>query len=411
MNMKNNDIIVGLDIGTTKIAAVVGRRDEYGQLDIIGVGQAVSDGLRRGVVINIRKTIVSIKKAIVDAELMAGHKITHVYAGIAGDHIRSINSKGVIAVSSKDKIITEEDVERVIDAAKAIALPMDREILHVLPQEYVVDEQDGIKNPVGMAGTRLEAEVHIVTGAAASAQNIVNCIHEAGYEVADIVLEPYASSLAVLGADERELGVAIIDIGGGTTDIAMIFDGSVRYTSVIGLGGQHLTNDISQGLRTSAEQAEIIKKKYGVAMQSLIDTDELIKVAGVGGRKDREVSRVLLSGIIQPRMEEMLQLAMKEMEKSKIVEFLGAGIVITGGAALLEGIVDLAERVTGIPVKIGKPIVSGGLVESVDSPMYATGVGLIQFALKYENEIDEGDKLGFNWILDRLRSFIENLFK
>ncbi len=409
--MKNNDIIVGLDIGTTKIAAVVGRRDEYGQLDIIGVGQAVSDGLRRGVVINIRKTIVSIKKAIVDAELMAGHKITHVYAGIAGDHIRSINSKGVIAVSSKDKIITEEDVERVIDAAKAIALPMDREILHVLPQEYVVDEQDGIKNPVGMAGTRLEAEVHIVTGAAASAQNIVNCIHEAGYEVADIVLEPYASSLAVLGADERELGVAIIDIGGGTTDIAMIFDGSVRYTSVIGLGGQHLTNDISQGLRTSAEQAEIIKKKYGVAMQSLIDTDELIKVAGVGGRKDREVSRVLLSGIIQPRMEEMLQLAVKEMEKSKIVEFLGAGIVITGGAALLEGIVELAERVTGIPVKIGKPIVSGGLVESVDSPMYATGVGLIQFALKFENEIDEGDKLGFNWILDRLRSFIENLFK
>ncbi|MCP4000971.1 MAG: cell division protein FtsA, partial [Gammaproteobacteria bacterium] len=224
-----------------------------------------------------------------------------VYAGIAGDHIRSINSKGVIAVSSKDKIITEEDVARVIDAAKAIALPMDREILHILPQEYVVDEQDGIKNPVGMAGTRLEAEVHIVTAAAASAQNIINCIHEAGYEVADIVLEPYASSLAVLDTDERELGVAIIDIGGGTTDIAMIFDGSVRFTSVLGLGGQHLTSDISQGLRTSADLAEEIKKNYGVAMQSLIETDELIKVAGIGGRKDREVSKVLLSGIIQPR--------------------------------------------------------------------------------------------------------------
>ncbi|KAA3611130.1 MAG: cell division protein FtsA [Calditrichaeota bacterium] len=409
--MKNEDIIVGLDIGTTKIAAVVGRRDEYGQLNIVGVGQAPSDGLRRGVVINIRKTIQSIKKAIEDAELMAGHKITGVYAGIAGDHIRSINSKGVIAVSSKDKIITEEDVVRVIDAAKAIALPMDREILHVLPQEYVVDEQDGIKNPVGMAGTRLEAEVHIVTGAAASAQNIVNCIHEAGYEVADIVLEPYASSLAVLDTDERELGVAIVDIGGGTTDIAMIFDGSVRYTSVIGLGGQHLTSDISQGLRTSADQAEDIKKKHGVAMQSLIEADELIKVAGVGGRKDREVSKVLLSGIIQPRMEEMLQLAIKEMEKSNILEFLGAGIVLTGGAALLDGIVDLAERVTGIPVKIGKPIVSGGLVESVDSPMYSTGVGLIQYALKYEGENEDGDKLGFNWIMDRLRSFFDDLFK
>lgn len=409
--MKNDHIIVGLDIGTTKIAAVVGRLDEHGQLNIIGVGQSPSNGLRRGVIINIRKTIQSIKKAIEDAELISGHKITSVYAGIAGDHIRSINSKGVIAVSSKDKIITEEDVVRVIEAAKAIALPMDREILHVLPQEYVVDDQDGIKNPVGMCGTRLEAEVHIVTGAVASAQNIINCIHDAGYEVADIVLEPYASSLAVLDSDERELGVAIIDIGGGTTDIAVIFGGSVRYTSVIGLGGQHLTNDISQGLRTSVDLAEKIKKKYGVALQSLIEEDELIKVAGIGGRKDREVSKVLLSGIIQPRMEEMLQFALKEMEKSNIIEFLGAGIVLTGGASLLEGIVDLAERVTGIPVKMGKPIVSGGLVESVDSPVYSTGVGLIQYAIKYEGENEDADKLGFNWILERLRSFFDDLFK
>jgi cell division protein FtsA len=409
--MKNDDIIVGLDIGTTKIAAVVGRRDEHGQLNIIGVGTAASDGLRRGVVINIRKTIQSIRKAVEDAELMCGHKITRVYAGIAGDHIRSINSKGVIAVSSKDKIITEEDVVRVIDAAKAIALPMDREILHVLPQEFIVDEQDGIKSPVGMAGTRLEAEVHIVTAAAASAQNIVNCIHEAGYEVADIVLEPYASSLAVLDNDERDLGVAIIDIGGGTTDIAVFFDGSIRYTSVIGLGGQHLTSDISQGLRTSTEQAEDIKKKFGIALQTLIDNDELIRVPGVAGRQSREVSRVLLSGIIQPRMEEMLQLAMKEVEKSKIKEFLGAGIVITGGAALLEGLVSLAERTMGMPVKIGKPIVSGGLEDSVDSPMYATGVGLIHYALKYEDEIEDVDKMGFSWILNRLKTLFEDLFK
>jgi cell division protein FtsA len=409
--MKRDDVIVGLDIGTTKIAAVVGRKDEYGQLNIVGVGHTVSDGLRRGVVINIRKTIQSIKKAIEDAELMSGHKITRVYAGIAGDHIRSINSTGVIAVSSKDKIITEEDVVRVIGAAKAIALPMDREILHVLPQEFIVDEQLGIKNPVGMSGTRLEAEVHIVTAAAASAQNIVNCIHEAGYEVVDIVLEPYASSLAVLDDDEKELGVAIVDIGGGTTDIAVFFDGSIRFASVIGLGGQHLTNDISQGLRTSSENAEEIKKKFGVAMQSLIEKDQLIKVPGVGGRQAREVSRLLLSGIIQPRMEEMLQLAMKEIEKSNMAEFMGAGVVLTGGASLLDGLIDLAERVMGVPVKIGKPIVSGGLEDSVDSPMYATGVGLIHYAIKHEVEDEDADKTGLNWILGRLRSLFEDLFK
>jgi cell division protein FtsA len=409
--MKNEEIIVGLDIGTTKIAAVVGRKDEYGRLNIVGVGHAKSDGLRRGVIINIRNTILSIKKAIEDAELMAGHKITSVYAGIAGKHIRSINSTGVIAVSSKDRVITEEDVVRVIEAAKAIALPMDREILHVLPQEFIVDDQDGIKNPVGMAGTRLEAEVHIVTADGPATQNIVNCIHEAGYEVADIVLEPYASSLAVLDDDERELGVGIIDIGGGTTDIAMFFDGSIRFTSVLGLGGQHLTNDISQGLRTSAEQSEEVKKKYGVALQTLIKDDELITIQGVGGRKGRDVSKVLLSGIIQPRMEEILQLAVKEMEKSKIMEYLGAGIVLTGGASLLEGLADLAERVLGIPVKIGSPLVSGGLEDSVDSPMYATGVGLIHYAIKHANDEEKADKIGLGWAIGRVRSFFEDLFK
>jgi len=269
--MSKNEMVVGLDIGTTKIVAVVGRKDEYGKLSIIGVGFAKSEGVRRGVVINIPKTTESIRTAIEEAELMCGHKIKSVYVGIAGDHIRAINSRGVIAVSNKDKIITEEDVTRVIDAAKAIALPMDREILHVLPQEYVVDDQEGIKNPIGVSGTRLEADVHIVTGAVTSAQNIVNCIHQAGYEVADIVLEPFASSMAVLDEDERELGVGLIDIGGGTTDIAMFFGGSIRYTSVIGLGGEHLTNDISRGLRTSAVQAEEIKKKYGVALQTLIE--------------------------------------------------------------------------------------------------------------------------------------------
>ncbi|MCD4691799.1 MAG: cell division protein FtsA [Calditrichales bacterium] len=409
--MNSDEIVVGLDIGTTKIAAVVGRKDQYDKINIVGVGQYPSQGLRRGVVINIKKTVESIQKAVEQAELVSGHKVSKVYAGIAGDHIRSINSKGVIAVSGKDKIITDDDVNRVVSAAKAIALPMDREILHVIPQEYIVDDQDGIKYPVGMAGVRLESEVHIVTAAAASAQNIVNCIMEAGYDVADIVLEPYASSIAVLEPDERDLGVCIIDIGGGTTDIAMFFDGSIRYTSVIGLGGQHVTSDLSQGLRTSMDQAEEIKKKYGVALQTLIESDELIKVPGVGGRASREISRSVLSAIIQPRMEEMFSLALREMEKSNVFDSMGAGVVLSGGASLLEGTVELAERVMGMPVKIGEPIVSGGLVETVKSPIFATGVGLVYYAFDYgENGLTD-DKASFGWIVNRFKEIFENLFK
>ncbi len=408
--METNDIIVGLDIGTTKIAAVVGQQDEYGQVNIVGVGQAPSQGLRRGVVINVNKTVQSIKKAVEQAELMCGHKIGHVYAGIAGDHIRSINSKGVIAVSGKDHIITERDRERVISAAQAIALPMDREILHVLPQEFIVDEQDGIHNPVGMAGVRLECEIHIVTAAAASAKNIVNCIEEAGYEVADIVLEPYASSLAVLEKDERDLGVAIVDIGGGTSDLAMFFDGSIRHTSVVGLGGQHVTSDLSQGLRTSMDQAEELKKKYGVAMQTMLEQDELIKVPGVAGRAPREISRSVLAAIIQPRMEEIFQLTLREMEKSDVFDSMGAGIVLTGGASMLEGAAELAERVTGLPVKIGQPNASGGLAETIKSPMYATGVGLIYYAINHGNvrRIDSGR--GIAWIIKRFKDMVDNLF-
>lgn len=412
--MNSDEIFVGLDIGTTKIAAVVGKLNEYGTLNIIGVGQTPSQGLRRGVVINIEKTVESIHKAIEQAELISGHKISTVYAGIAGDHIRSINSKGVIAVSGKDRIITEDDVRRVIDAAKAIALPLDREMLHVLPQEFVVDDQDGIRNPVKLAGVRLEAEVHIVTAAAASAQNIVNCINLAGYNVADIVLEPYASSLAVLDENERDLGVCIMDIGGGTTDIAMFFDGSIRYTSVIGLGGQQVTSDLSQGLRTTMDQAEEIKKKYGVALQSMLEKDELIKVPGVGGRAPREISRSVLPAIIQPRMEEMFQLALREMEKSDIFDSLGAGVVLTGGASLLPGTAELAERVMGMPAKIGIPIVQGGLVDTVSSPILATGVGLVQYGHKHGSggvkiKRDE-DGTSFGSILQRLREIFENLF-
>jgi len=408
--MSTDEIIVGLDIGTTKIAAVVGKVDEYGQINIVGVGHSPSDGLRRGVVINIEKTVQSIQKAVEQAELMCGYKIEQVYAGIAGDHIRSINSKGVIAVSGKDKMIDQDDVDRVISAAKAIALPMDREILHVLPQEYVVDDQDGIKNPIKMAGTRLEAEVHIVTAAAASAHNIVNCIESAGYSVADIVLEPYASSLSVLDADERELGVSIIDIGGGTTDIAMFFDGSIRYTSVLGLGGHHVTNDVSQGLRTVMDQAEDLKKKHGMALQTMVERDEVIHVPGVGGRAPREISRSVLAAIIQPRMTEIFQLALREMQKSNVSDLMGAGVVITGGASLLKGSADLAEQVMGMPVRIGLPKAGGGLTETIQSPIYATGVGLIYYALKGNKHKNPDEPFTFESIKQRLKNFVDNIF-
>lgn len=422
--MSTGDVIVGLDIGTTKIAAVVGKQDEYGNIKVLGVGHHPSNGLRRGVVINIEQTVASIKKAIEHAEMLSGHEIEEVYVGIAGDHIRSINSKGVISVrgdekpKGKDKAgdrITEEDVRRVILAARAIALPMDREIIHVLPQEYIVDNQDGIKNPVGMSGVRLEAEVHIVTAAAAAEKNITNCVLEAGCKIVDTVLEPYASSMAVLDSDERNLGVCIMDIGGGTTDIAMFFDGSVRFTASVGLGGNHLTWDLSQGLRASMQQAEEIKIKHGIAMESLLEEDELIKVPGVGGRAPREISRSVIAAIIEPRMTEIFQLALRQMEKSDVMESMAAGVVLTGGASLLSGIAELAERVTGMPVKIGYPNIKGGLAESVHSPAYATGVGLLQYALKHERKNEGGDDdddnpSPFRWIIQRTKGLIQSMF-
>jgi cell division protein FtsA len=409
--MNDDQIFVGLDIGTTKIAAVVARLDEYKTLNIAGVGTSLSSGLRRGVVINIEKTVNSIRKALEQAQLMSGCHIQNLHAGIAGDHIRSINSKGVIAVGSKDKVITKHDVERVVDAAKAIALPMDREIIHILPQEFIVDDQDGIKNPIGMAGTRLECEVHIVTASTSAVQNIVNCVKQAGYDVDEIVLEPYASSLAVLDEDELDLGVAIMDIGGGTTDIAVFFDGGIRFTSVLGLGGEHVTNDLSHGLRTPMDQAEEIKKRFGCALQSLVDDDELVIVPGIHGRSAREISRNVLCAIIEPRMEEIFTLVLKELEKSDVYDSLGAGAVLTGGASLLPGSVELAERVLGLPVKIGTPTVSGGLVETVKSPIYATGVGLIQYALKRSKEDKRTQRATkFRGLLNKIKDQFEDLF-
>jgi len=410
--MNDEQIFVGLDIGTTKIAVVVARVDEYNALSIAGVGTSPSQGLRRGVVINIDKTVESIKRAIEQAQLMSGCHIENIYAGIAGDHVRSINSKGVIAVSGKDKIITKQDVARVVDAAKAIALPMDREIIHILPQEFIVDDQDGIKNPIGMAGTRLECEVHIVTASTAAVNNILNCVKQAGYGVEEIVLEPYASSLAVLDKDELDLGVAIMDIGGGTSDIAVFFDGSIRFTSVLGLGGEHVTNDLSHGLRTPMDQAEEIKKRYGFALQSMTSEDDLVVVPGIHGRAPREIARSVLAAIIEPRMEELFTLALRELEKSDVYDSLGAGMVLTGGASLLPGTVELAERVLGIPVKIGEPTVSGGLVETVKSPIYATSVGLIQYALNRSTDTGSEARTGktLKKFLNKIREHFEDLF-
>ncbi len=375
---RKEDLVVGLDIGTTKICAIVAERTARG-LDVVGIGTAPSRGLRKGVVVDMDATVASIKSAIEEAELMADCEITSVYTGIAGGHIRSFNSHGIVAV--KDREVREGDVKRVIDAAKAVAIPMDREVIHVIPQEFIVDDQEGIREPLGMAGVRLEAKIHIVTAAVTSAQNIVKCANKAGLNVIDIVLEPLASAEAVLSEDERELGVCILDIGGGTTDIAVFADGAIKQTCVLGLGGYHISNDIAVGLRTPFEEAERIKKKFGVAAARFLASDDVITVPSVGGRRPREVSRKILCEIIEPRVDEILSLARQELGKAGLLERIPSGLVLTGGCALLEGISELAEEIFEAPVRRGAPMHVGGLQDVVRSPMYATGVGLLLFGL------------------------------
>ncbi len=380
--MGKQNLIVGLDIGTTKIAVIISELEESGPPRIVGIGTSRSEGLKRGVVINLEKTVESITKALEDAEMMAGVKVSSVFAGIAGDHIRSINSRGVIALSGSGSEISSKDVERVINAARAVALPMDREIIHVLPQEYTVDDQSGIKDPIGMSGVRLEAEVHIVTGAVTSAQNIYRSVKKAGLEVCDLVLQPLASSYALLSPEEEELGVALIDLGGGTTDIAIFHDGSIRHTAVIGLGGNNVTNDIAIGLRTPVEQAEEIKKSYGCALSGLVDSDEMIKVPGVGGREPKEISRGVLAAIIEPRAEEIFSLVLREIKKTNYSDLLVAGVVLTGGGSLMEGMIELAEQIFDMPAKKGIPQGFSGLVDLVSTPIHSTGVGLILYGLE-----------------------------
>ncbi len=373
---RKDELIVGLDIGTTKICAIVAERTDHGA-DVIGIGTHPSRGLRKGVVVDIDSTVESIKRAVEEAELMADCEITSVYAGIAGGHINGFNSHGIVAV--KDREVGENDVRRVIDAAKAVAIPMDREVIHVIPQEYVIDDQDGIREPLGMSGVRLEAKIHIVTAAVTSAQNIVKCANKAGLNVVDIVLEPLASAEAVLADDERDLGVCLIDIGGGTTDIAVFADGSIKNTSVLGLGGYHVTNDIAVGLRTPFDEAERIKKRFGSASARFLGSDDVITVPSVGGRRPREVSRKILCEIIEPRVDEVLSLARQELVKAGLDERIPSGVVLTGGCSALDGIGELTEEIFEAPVRRGLPTRVGGLQDVVHGPMYATGVGLVLY--------------------------------
>ena len=375
---RKGEPIVGLDIGTTKVCAIVAERSESG-VDIVGIGTHPAKGLRKGVVVDIESTVESIKRAVEEAELMADCEITSVYAGIAGGHIRGFNSHGVVAV--KDREVGESDVRRVIDAAKAVAIPMDREVIHVIPQQYIIDDQDGIREPLGMSGVRLEAQIHIVTAAVTSAQNIVKCANKAGLNVIDIVLEPLASAQAVLADDERDLGVCMIDIGGGTTDIAVFQEGSIKTTAVLGLGGYHLTNDIAVGLRTPFDEAERIKKKFGVASARFLSADDVLTVPSVGGRRPREISRKILCEIIEPRVEEILSLARQEVQRSGLSSRIPSGVVLTGGASALDGLPELAEEIFEAPVRRGLPTQIGGLQDVVRSPMYSTGVGLVLFGM------------------------------
>ncbi len=403
------NIIVGLDIGTTKVCAVVGEV-VHDTVEIIGVGTHPSEGLRKGVVINIEKTVNSIKEAIEEAETMAGCEISSVYAGIAGGHIKGFNSHGVIAL--KEREVTRKDIERVIEAASAVAIPMDREVIHVLEQEFIVDDQDGIMDPLGMSGVRMEAKIHIVTGAVTSAQNIIKCANRAGLDVHDIVLEPIASSEAVLTNEERNLGAALIDFGGGTTDLAVFSRGAIKHTSVLALGGDNLTYDISIGIRTATVEAEKIKMKYGCALTSMIGSDETIEVPGVGGRGPRVLPRQLLGEILEPRLEEIFTLVQSELIRSGYEDVINSGVVITGGSSELQGVPELAEQIFNVPCRIGFPERIGGLVEVVNKPMYATAVGLVLYGAKQNTNNKKfriRDTNIFSKIVDRMKKWFKDV--
>ncbi len=380
MRRRGQHIVAGLDIGTTKICAIIGEVKSDGVIDVIGIGTHPSRGLKKGMVVNIDNTVETIRQAMDDAQMMAGVEVGSVYVGIAGGHVMGINSTGILAVKNQE--ITTREIDKVIEAARVVALPMDREVIHVLPQEFIVDDHHGILDPLGMSGVRLEARVHIVTAAVASAHSIVKCVNKADLEVEDIVLEQLAASETILSPDEREAGVVIIDIGGGSINIALISGHVVQHTAVLGVGGNHITSDVSFGLHTTLPEAERLKKAHGCTYSSLVGMHETIEVRSPGERESQMHMRMEICDIIEPRVEEMLQMVLQEIKQSGYADSATAGVVLTGGTALLPGIAELAEEVFRVPARCGIPTNIGGLVEMVNSPMYATGVGLLQFAVK-----------------------------
>lgn len=406
----DKNLIVGLDIGTSKVVAIVGEISIDDEIEIIGIGSNQSRGLKKGVVVNIESTVHSIQRAIEEAELMAGCEIHSVFTGIAGSHIRSLNSHGIVAI--RDNEVTYSDVDRVIDAAKAVAIPADQKILHILPQEFIIDNQEGVKEPIGMSGVRLEAKVHMVTGAVSAAQNIVKCVRRCGLEVDDIILEQLASSYSVLTEDEKDLGVCMIDIGGGTTDIAVFTDGAIHHTAVIPIAGDQVTNDIAVALRTPTQHAEDIKVQYACALTQLANNDESIEVPSVGDRPSRRLARQTLAEVVQPRYEELFTLVQAELRRSGYESLIAAGIVLTGGSSKMEGAIELAEEIFHMPVRIGIPQYVSGLSDVVKSPIYATGVGLLIFGKRQSQEGNTQIHIndGVKGIFERMKSWFQGNF-
>jgi cell division protein FtsA len=403
----DKELLVALDIGTSKIVAIVGEVQEDGEVEVIGFGSHPSRGLKKGVVVNIESTVHSIQRAVEEAELMAGCEIQSVYTGIAGSHVRSLNSHGIVGI--RDREVGPGDVDRVIDAARAVPIPADQRILHVLPQEFIIDGQEGIRDPIGMSGVRLEARVHMVTGAASAAQNIVKCVQRCGLEVEDIVLEQLASSFSVLTEDEKELGACLVDIGGGTTDIAVFHDGAIKHTAVIPIAGDQVTNDIAISLRTPTQYAEEIKIKYACALSQLANRDETIEVPSVGDRPSRRLARHTLAEVVEPRYEELFTLIANELRRSNFEDIIAAGVVLTGGSSKMEGAVELAEEVFHMPVRLGMPQFVKGLGEVVRNPIHATGVGILIYARdKAERGVDVAVRGGLREVWSRMKAWFQD---
>ncbi len=407
---EGKNLIVGLDIGTAKIAAIVGEIMPDGHLEIIGMGSHASRGLKKGVVVNIDSTVGAIQRALEEAELMADCKIRDVYTGIAGSHIKGFNSHGMVAI--KDKEVTQMDVDRVIETAKAVSIPTDQQILHILNQEFIIDGQEDVREPLGMSGVRLEVKVHIVTGAVSAAQNIMKCVRRCGLEVRDLILQPLASATAVLSEDEKDLGVCLVDVGGGTTDVAVFSQGAIRHTAVIPIAGDQITNDIAMALRTPTKDAEDLKRGYGCALRQLADAQQMIEVPGVGERGPRQMSRQTLAEVIEPRVEELYSLVQAELRRSGFEDLLSSGVVITGGCSQMQGMVELGEEVFHMPVRLGIPDYKGGLAEVVRNPRFSTGVGLLLIGMQQQQrrELVKLQSGSFQSVLGRMKSWFQGNF-